>query len=248
MAKRQRTGEFGPVVRWLDEEAGASGDPPPAWAVELVESAHPLSVPIALKQRMLLSLGNGRPRPGQPWLRPLVVCAVLLSGTAVASAAFTGWPANTGARLSRAGRGPCAGAGHRAGRRSARPAGGPACSDRRRHGRRVCGPRAAGDPPPDRGQPPARQAPRGPARILRWWSRRRARCVSIVTRVARACWRASTCCSIRAASWRKRRWRSRSRPRWIAADADVGSAAARYLSLYPHGAFRAVAERALSAR
>ena len=31
-------------------------------------------------------------------------------------------------------------------------------------------------------------------------------------------------------------------------DPDVTSEALRYLSLYPHGAFRAVAERALSAR
>lgn len=91
---KPETGAFGPVARWIDRQAGACGDPPPAWAVELVESADPISVPVALKQRMLLSLGAGRPRPRQPWLRPVVVCAVLLGGTAVASAAFTRWPAD----------------------------------------------------------------------------------------------------------------------------------------------------------
>ncbi|HVY40362.1 MAG TPA: hypothetical protein VHM31_20630, partial [Polyangia bacterium] len=88
------TGEFGPVARWLDPAAGASGEPAPPWAVDLVASADPVSVPIALKQRMLLTLGNGRPHPRRRWLRPIVVCAVLLSGTAVASAGFTGWPAD----------------------------------------------------------------------------------------------------------------------------------------------------------
>ncbi|MES1208366.1 MAG: hypothetical protein ABUS79_20710, partial [Pseudomonadota bacterium] len=85
---------MGPIARWIDPAAAAGADPPPAWAVDLVQSADPISVPVTLKQRMLLSLGNGRPRLGHRWLRPIVVCAVLLSGTAVASAAFTGWPAD----------------------------------------------------------------------------------------------------------------------------------------------------------
>ena len=247
MAKRE-TGEFGPVVRWLDEEAGASGDPPPAWAVELVESAHPLSVPIALKQRMLLSLGNGRPRPGQPWLRPLVVCAVLLSGTAVASAAFTGWPAN----LVRVCRELVAGPAPEQGTARAVEVRAP----------RVGRPAATAAGTDGAFAVPALPATRHPIAD----SRRRARLrvlpgedPALVVEATRAL---RVDCDARRARVLARQYLLQ-HPRGELAeealaieveaaldyhDADVGSAAARYLSLYPHGAFRAVAERALSAR
>jgi hypothetical protein len=62
-------------------------------AVELIESLDPISFPAARKQRLLLSLGRGSVKQRWTWLRPVVVGAVLLGGGAAASAALTGWPA-----------------------------------------------------------------------------------------------------------------------------------------------------------
>jgi hypothetical protein len=63
-----------------------------ARAVELLESVDPIRLPLGRKQRLLLSLGRGSVRQRWTWLRPVVVAVVLMGGGAVASAAFTGWP------------------------------------------------------------------------------------------------------------------------------------------------------------
>ncbi len=77
-ASRDRPGETGGVR---------------ARAVELIESMDPLRFPAARKQRLLLSLGRGSVKQRWMWLRPVVVGSVLLGGGAAASAALTGWPA-----------------------------------------------------------------------------------------------------------------------------------------------------------
>jgi hypothetical protein len=63
-----------------------------ARAVELVESVDPIHFPSGRKQRLLLSLGRGSFEPRRTWLRAAVVAVVLLGGGAAASAALTGWP------------------------------------------------------------------------------------------------------------------------------------------------------------
>jgi hypothetical protein len=63
-----------------------------ARAVDLIESMDPIRLPLGRKQRLLLSLGRGEVRPRTMWLRPVVVGAVLMGSGAIASAAFTGWP------------------------------------------------------------------------------------------------------------------------------------------------------------
>lgn len=64
-----------------------------ARAVELIESMDPLRFPVGRKQRLLLSLGHGSVKQPWMWLRPVVVGAMLMGGGAAASAALTGWPA-----------------------------------------------------------------------------------------------------------------------------------------------------------
>ncbi len=251
MAKSGRRG-LGPVTRWLDPEARASGDAPTAWAVDLVASADPLSVPVALKQRMLLSLGNGRPHARQRWLRPVVVCAVLLSGTAIASAGFTGWPGD----LVRACRGLVAGPGPAAARVvEARRARSVATATQL-----ATPPAAAPDevfaesPPLPRMHRPGADSRRraqlrlsgadDPALVV---GATRALRVDGDPRRARAL----------AARYLQEHPRGELAEEALAIeveaamdhhDPDAGAAAARYLSLYPHGAFRAVAQRALSGR
>lgn len=245
MAKRET---FGPVVRWMDDrEAGAGGDPPPAWAVDLVESAEPLSVPIALKQRMLLSLGNGRPRARHAWLRPLVVCAVLMSGTAVASAAFTGWPANL-VRVCRelvAGPQPARGAARALearGPRSGPPAAKPAATETG----------AFADPPVMR-HPIADSRRHARLHVLPDEDPALVVDATRALRVDRDARRAR----FLATRYLQQHPRGELAEEALAIeveaaldhhDADAKSAAVRYLRLYPHGAYRAVAERALSAR
>ena len=79
----------------LAEEARDRPDKVPnvcARAVELIESVDPIHFPIGRKQRLLLSLGRGSVKQRSAWLRPAVAAMVLLGGGAVASAALTGWP------------------------------------------------------------------------------------------------------------------------------------------------------------
>ncbi len=82
------------VERWLDEDGPAGEEAPPPWAVDLVRSADPICVSPTQRQRMLLRLSQGQPHRRTAWLRPIVVAALLLGGTTIASAAFTNWPAN----------------------------------------------------------------------------------------------------------------------------------------------------------
>jgi hypothetical protein len=250
MAKRE-TGAFGPVVRWIDREGGAGADSPPAWAVDLVESVEPFRVPIGLKQRMLLTLGSGRARPSQRWLRPLVVCAVLLSGTAVASAAFTGWPANL-VRVCRAlvgGPEPTRGAVRPVDARA--PRSGPSAA---RAAATEAGPDGAlADEATLIGHPIADSRRRARLRVLPAEDPALVVDATRALRVDRDARRAR----LLAARYLQQHPRGALAQEALAIqveaaldhhDADAASAAARYLSLYPHGAFRAVAQRALSAR
>jgi hypothetical protein len=85
---------FTPFDRLADEARDRPGEVPGvrARAVELLESVEPIHFPSGRKQRLLLSLGRGSVKQRWTWLRPAVVAVVLLGGGAVASAALTGWP------------------------------------------------------------------------------------------------------------------------------------------------------------
>jgi hypothetical protein len=86
---------FAPFGRLADEPGDRPGETVGvrARAVELLESMEPVRFPVGRKQRLLLSLGHGSVKQRSMWLRPVVVGAVLLGGGAAASAALTGWPA-----------------------------------------------------------------------------------------------------------------------------------------------------------
>ena len=88
-------GAFVPFGRLADESGDRPGQPAGVRgrAVELIESMDRIRFPAARKQRLLLSLGRGAVKQRWMWLRPVVVGAVLLAGGAAASAALTGWPA-----------------------------------------------------------------------------------------------------------------------------------------------------------
>ena len=255
MAKSQAVA-YGPVARWLDREAGASGDRPPAWAVDLVASVDPIAVPIALKQRMLLSLGNGRPHPRPRWLRTAVVCAVLLSGTAVASAGFAGWPGGL-ARVCRAlvaGPPPAfepapPAEPHRA--RSAAPAARLTANVNAAETAAALDETLALAPPAVRRNPDSRHRVR-----LRLSDPADPALVVGATRALRVDGDARRARSL-AAQYLRQYPRGDLAEEALAIeveaamdshDPDAGEAAARYLSLYPQGAFRAVAQRALAAR
>jgi hypothetical protein len=89
-----RDDDFTPLGRLVDESRDRPGEVAgvPARAAELVESMDPIHLPLGRKQRLLLSLGRGEVRPRSRWLRPVVVGVVLMGSGAVASAALTGWP------------------------------------------------------------------------------------------------------------------------------------------------------------
>ncbi len=256
---RRKSAEAETVVRWISSETASSADPPPAWVVELVRSAEPICVPPTLKQRTLLSLGNGRPRPRHRWLRPLVACAVLMSGTAVASAGFTGWPADL-VRLCWglvAGPQP-AGGGVRAVEGHGAPSTGPAAV---RAAETAQGAQGLDDASLEKAQQadPATHQPSPD-------SRRRAKLrvppgedpalVVAATRALRVD-RDGPRARLLATQYLQQHPSGALAEEALAIqveaalehhDADVTAEAARYLTLYPHGAFRAVAERALSAR
>jgi hypothetical protein len=86
--------EFVPLDRLVDDSRARPGEAP--WvrvrAVELVESMDPFHLPSGGKQRLLLRLGHGSVRRRSVWLRPVVVGALLLGSGAIASAALTNWP------------------------------------------------------------------------------------------------------------------------------------------------------------
>jgi hypothetical protein len=86
---------FGPFGRLADESRDRPGETAGvrARALELIDSMDPIGFPAARKQRLLLSLGRGSVKQRWMWLHPVVVGAVLLGGGAAASAALTGWPA-----------------------------------------------------------------------------------------------------------------------------------------------------------
>ncbi len=95
MATRDREDDaFGSLDRLADETDGRRGEAAGvrARAVELLESMDPIRIPVGRKQRLLLSLGRGAVKPRWTWLRPVVVGVVLMGGGAAASAALTGWP------------------------------------------------------------------------------------------------------------------------------------------------------------
>ena len=85
---------FAPFGRLADESRDRPGETAGvrARAVELIDSMDPVRFPVGRKQRLLLSLGHGSVKQRWMWLRPVVVGAVLLGGGAAASAALTGWP------------------------------------------------------------------------------------------------------------------------------------------------------------
>ena len=93
MGNRERN-EEGAVPRWLEGGASATGQAPPPWAMDLVKSADPIRATPTQMRRMLLRLSDERRPRRTAWLRPIVVGAVLLGGATIASAAFTGWPSN----------------------------------------------------------------------------------------------------------------------------------------------------------
>jgi hypothetical protein len=86
---------FAPFGRLADESRDCPSETAGvrARAVELIGSMDPVRFPAARKQRLLLSLGRGSVKQRWMWLRPVVVGAVLLGGGVAASAALTGWPA-----------------------------------------------------------------------------------------------------------------------------------------------------------
>lgn len=87
---------FAPPERLLQEAAPRADEP--AWvharAVALLQSLDEFQVPIGRKQRLLFRLGQGWSGRRVVWLRPFVVGAVLMGigGGAIASAALTEWP------------------------------------------------------------------------------------------------------------------------------------------------------------
>jgi hypothetical protein len=96
-----RDDEFTPFGRLVEESrdrAGEAAGVPAravdlrARAIELIDSMDPIHFPVGRKQRLLLSLGRGEVRPRSTWLRPVVVGVVLMGSGAIASAALTGWP------------------------------------------------------------------------------------------------------------------------------------------------------------
>jgi len=82
------------VKRWLDADEPSGKEAPPPWVLDLVKSAPPISVTAAQRGRLLLRLSEGKQHRRTVWLRPIVVGMFLLGGTTIASAAFTDWPAN----------------------------------------------------------------------------------------------------------------------------------------------------------
>ena len=98
MATRDDFAPFGRLVEESRDRAGeAAGGRARAVelrarAVELIDSMDPIRLPVGRKQRLLLSLGRGEVRPRSTWLRPVVVGVVLMASGAIASAALTDWP------------------------------------------------------------------------------------------------------------------------------------------------------------
>ena len=206
--------EAPPVARWLDDTGATSPQRPPAWVVDLIGSAPPIQVPVALKQRMLLSLGGGRQRRQGGWLRPMVAAGVLIGGSAIASAAFTDWPARV-VRVCRELAAPALSAD--------RPA------PERRPGRALVEPtwqdEAMAVPvAPAPSAMPHRRASEGtrPRGHVHAAGPEDPSLVVEATRALRvdrdrggpACWRLATGTSTPPARWSKRRWPSRSKPRW----------------------------------
>ena len=96
-----RDDDFTPFGRLVEEPRDRAGEATGvraravelrARAVDLIESMDPIRLPVGRKQRLLLSLGRGEVRPRSTWLRPVVVGVVLMGSGAIASAAFSGWP------------------------------------------------------------------------------------------------------------------------------------------------------------
>ena len=90
--------------------------------------------------------------------------------------------------------------------------------------------------------------PRPPARTRPPSRRRCARCASSTIRSARAASSRGTSPSTRAATSLRRRWPSRFEAALAHHDVDVVALANRYLRLYPHGSFAALARQALASQ
>ena len=98
-----RDDDLRPFLRLVEESRDRAGEAAGvrtravelrARAVDLIKSMDPIRLPVGRKQRLLLSLGRGEVRPRSTWLRPVVVMVgvVLMGSGAIASAALTGWP------------------------------------------------------------------------------------------------------------------------------------------------------------
>ena len=244
------------VPRWLEAGESAGGQAPPPWAVDLVRSADPICVTPTQMRRVLLRAGEGQQHRRAAWLRPLVVGAFLLGGTTVASAAFSDWPSN----LVRACRGLVA---HPASSATARP---------------QAATRRAAVAAPDRHEGvladeggPASVELAAPAPVVR----HAAADARVRSRVHAGVGLAEDPALVVEATRALRVARDPRRARLLATrylhehaggalaeeaqaivveaavahqDDDAAAQAAQYLALYPHGSFRAAAERAVSAR
>ena len=96
-----RDDDFTPFGRLVEESPDRAGEAAGvraravelrARAVELIDSMDPIRLPVGRKQRLLLSLGRGEVRPRSTWLRAVAAGVALLGSSAIASAALTGWP------------------------------------------------------------------------------------------------------------------------------------------------------------
>ena len=246
--------------------------PSAAWALGLLRGAEPYRAPAGRKQRVQLRLGHA-PRRTAPLVLRLAVMAFVLCGfAAVVSAALGHWPdwmARAYERVvgeppagrapvlarARAARHAASSSAARAARppaeiavpvaeRSARPPSRRRCRRRRRAQRR-----AAHDTSRRRGRavPPPRRRHRR-ARTRRRWRRRCARCAS-----KRIPARARGLLSRYLAEHPNGALAEEALAMSIEAaiahhDTDVAALASRYLRLYPHGSFQALARNALVAQ
>jgi hypothetical protein len=248
---RGEDGVGGNPSRLVDDPGAAVGDG--GWAVDLVRAGAPYEAPAGRKQRVRLGLAGGAGRRAPLLLRPAIVGAVLIGCGAFASAAlgpWRGWVTRTYQRLVA----PVASTGEPAARprriaeahrAEAAPETAPSTIDSPPPPA-VAAPLLA-PPPPAAPAPRSRRAAPAPSedtapvmeamRALRIEGnpvRARALCARYLERHPNGTLaEEALAMTIRAAVAHH--------------DADAGALSARYLRLYPEGAFRALARQTLAA-